>query len=56
MPSHNMNLPPERHQHIIHINGIIFVTALFARWSQDGGYAVVPSVLTTILAIVFSLA
>lgn len=31
-------------------------TALFARWSQDGGYAVAPSIMITILAIVFSLA
>lgn len=42
-------------KHIIYLNWTIFVTALFARWSQDGGYAVAPSIFTTLFAIVFAL-
>jgi hypothetical protein len=54
MPSHIMISSAEK-KHIICLNGIIFFTALFARWSQDGGYAVVPSILTTLFATVFAL-
>ena len=55
MLSHYIPLEAEMHHHIIHVNVLYFVTALFARWSQDGSYAVAPSALTTILAIAFSI-